>query len=289
MCNFKIMTDSNSDMPLTYLKENDVEVVHLSYMIDGETYSKDKQLESKDFYTRMRNGSMATTSQVNPSDAREVMESLLEDSKDILCISFSSALSGTYNSCRMAAVELMEERDDINIIVVDTLAASMGQGLLIHKAVEMRNAGKTIEEIAEWLETYKGNAVQIFTVDDLFHLFRGGRVSKTSAVVGTMINVKPILHVNPEGALVAVGKVRGRKKSLKALVDGMEERLGSYQGKNDIVFISHADALEDAEYVRDLVKEKYAIDQFILNDIGPAIGAHSGPGTVALFFFGDVR
>ena len=173
--------------------------------------------------------------------------------------------------------------------MIDSLCASLGEGLLVHKAVAMKEAGKSMDEIASWVEENKLHVVHNFTVDDLFHLYRGGRVSKTAAVVGTMINLKPVLHVDNEGHLIPLSKVRGRKKSLIALVDSMEKQIGSRRDENDIVFISHGDSLEDAQFVADLVKERLGIDQFLINYVGPTIGAHSGPGTIALFYFGDYR
>ena len=160
---------------------------------------------------------------------------------------------------------------------------------MVYKAVQLRDSGKNIEEVAEWLESHKLNLVHMFTVDDLFNLYRGGRVSKTSAILGTVAAIKPILHVDDEGHLVAVGKVRGRKKALQTLVDHMAEKQGSFAGQNDIIFISHGDDWEAAEYVRDLIKERFGIESFVIDYVGPTIGSHAGPGGVALFFLGDVR
>ena len=234
---------------------------------------------------------MPTTSQINPEEAREYFEEYIKTDKEILHLAFSSGLSGTYNNMRIAAEEIMEEHPDCRIIVVDSLCASMGEGLFVHKAVKLRDEGKTIEETADWLRTNVQNFVHVFTVDDLFHLYRGGRVSKTAAVIGTMAGIKPKLHVDSEGHLIVIGKVRGRKKSLNALVDYMDEKMGSYLSENrqDYVFISHGDALEDAEYVRDQIKERFGISNFLINHIGPTVGAHSGPGTIALFFMGESR
>ena len=229
--------------------------------------------------------------QINPAEAKTFLEKCAEKDQEILYLAFSSGLSGTCGNIRMAAAEIMEEHPDVKIMVVDSLGASMGEGLFVHKAVKMRDAGKTMEETAEWLTAHVQNFVHVFTVDDLFHLYRGGRVSRTAAVLGTMISIKPKLHVDSEGHLILIGKVRGRKKSLSALVDYMEEKMGAWAEENreDYVFISHGDALEDAEYVRDLVREKFGIQHFIINHIGPTIGAHSGPGTIALFFMGESR
>lgn len=289
---YKIITDSTTDLPLEYLKEHDVGCIPISYILDGVTYGKDRELDWKEFYACMRNeGKMPTTSQINPADAKEYLEEFAGSYQEILYLAFSSGLSGTCNNIRMAADEIMEERPDVKIRVVDSLGASMGEGLFVHKAVKMRDAEKSMEETADWLEEHVQNFVHVFTVDDLFHLYRGGRVSKTAAVLGTLVSIKPKLHVDSEGHLILIGKVRGRKKSLSALVDYMGEKMGSWAEENreDYVFISHGDALEDAEYVRDLIKERYGYQNFLINHIGPTIGAHSGPGTIALFFMGESR
>lgn len=289
MENFKIITDSTADLPASYVKNNNLGMMYLSYTIEEETYQGEKQLKDEVFYEKMRSGQMPTTSQVNPTQAREVFEEYLKETNRILCISFSSGLSGTYGSAKIAADELMEENPDIKIIVIDSLAASMGEGLLVHKAVIMKEQGASMEAIAEWLEANKLHLVHAFTVDDLFHLFRGGRVSRTTAIVGSMINIKPVMHVDNEGHLVNMYTVRGRKKSLRSLVDYMEQKMGSYKDQNDIIFISHGDALEDAQFVADEVKERLGIDSALIHYVGPTIGAHSGPGTIALFFMGEER
>ncbi|MGN1331410.1 MAG: DegV family protein [Lachnospiraceae bacterium] len=289
MKSFKIITDSTVDLPKEYIEENDLRIVYLSYIIDDETYTGNKQLPVKEFYDKMRKGIMPTTSQANPDGVKKILEEELKENKEILCLVFSSGLSGTYNSFRIAAEEVLEENKDCEIIVVDTLAASLGEGLLVHKAVELRKAGKSLKETAQWVEENKLHLVHAFTVDDLFHLHRGGRVSKATAIVGSMINIKPILHVDNEGHLIALSKSRGRKKSLHALVDYMEEKLGSYAAQNDVVFISHGDCLEDANLVKEEVEKRFGIKNFLINEVGPTIGAHSGPGTVALFFMGDSR
>lgn len=288
---FKIVTDNTADLPKEYMQEHAIEFMSLSYILDGEIYGKDKELDCGAFYGLMRDGKMPTTSQINPQEAKEFFGKCILKNKEILYIAFSSGLSGTCNSGRMAAEEIMEEHPDVKIIVVDSLCASLGEGLLIHKAVRLRDAGKSLDEVAEWVEQHKLNLVHAFTVDDLFHLYRGGRVSKTAAVLGTLVAIKPKLHVDDEGHLILIGKVRGRKKSLNALVDYMEEKMGSWaqENKDDYVFISHGDALEDAEYVRDQVKERFGVERFIINNVGPTIGAHSGPGTIALFFMGEER
>lgn len=292
MAEFKIITDSTADLPEEYLKEHNIDCMNLCYMIGGETYGGEtgKELPWKEFYALMRNGEMPTTAQVNPEEAKEKFKKSIEaGSKKILYLAFSSGLSGTYNSVRIAAEEIMEEYPDCKIIVIDTLCASLGEGLLVYYAVKMQNEGKSFEEVAKWVEEHVQNFVHVFTVDDLNHLHRGGRVSKAVAIIGTLAGIKPVLHVDEEGHLVPQSNVRGRKKSLLKLVDNMEKQMGAYTGKNDVVFISHGDALEDAEFVRDEVKRRFGIEKFIINRVGPTIGAHSGPGTIALFFMGDVR
>lgn len=289
MCEYVITTDNTADLPYSYYKEHGIEYMYFTYQLEGEVYNKENELEFSDFYARMRKGSMPTTSQVNSEEAKEILRPILEQGKDILHLAFSSGLSGSYNSVRLAAEELAEEFPERKIVVVDSLCASLGEGLFVDKAVEMKEQGKSLEENAAWLEEHKLNFCHVFTVDDLFHLHRGGRVSKVAAVVGTMINLKPLLHVDNEGHLIPVKNVRGRKKSLSGLVSMMEERLGGWKDKNTKIFISHGDCQEDAEYVEKLVKEKFGYDTFLINTIGATIGAHSGPGTVALFFMGDYR
>ena len=183
----------------------------------------------------------------------------------------------------------MEEHPEYKVCVVDSLCASLGQGLLVHKAVQLKKQGKGMEEIVDWLENNKLHLCHVFTVDDLNHLYRGGRVSRTAAFLGTLANIKPMLHVDNEGRLIPLSKVRGRKKSINTLVSMMEERIGSYREENDEIFISHGDCLEDAEYLRKLIEEKFGIQSFLIDYVGPTIGAHSGPGTLALFFMGEKR
>ena len=289
---FKILTDSTADLPMDYLKEHGIGCMPISYILDGVTYGGDKELDWKEFYSMMRTeGKMPTTSQINPAEAKEYFEEYIKTDKEILHLAFSSGLSGTCANLRIAAQEIMEEHPDVKIIVLDSLCASMGEGLFVHKAVKLRDQGKSMEETARWLEEHVRNLVHVFTVDDLFHLYRGGRVSRTAAVIGTLVSIKPKLHVDDEGHLIVIGKVRGRKKSLNALVDYMEEKMGSWadENKEDCVFISHGDALEDAAYVRDLIKERFGFQNFLISHIGPTIGAHSGPGTIALFFMGESR
>lgn len=285
MSKFVITADSTVDLPKAFLEEKQVPVVSLSYIIDGATYRDGEGLTSKEFYDKIREGAMPTTSQVNPEQARDLFEPILKGGTDILHIAFTSGLSGTYNSCRIAAEELSEEYPDRKIVVVDSLCAASGGGMLLYKAIELKEQGKSFDEIVTWVEENKLHVCHDVTVDDLFHLHRGGRVSKTSAVLGTIIKIKPIIHVNDEGKLIVIGKERGRKKALQTLVERMEEKSQGFD--NDIVMITHGDALEDAEYVKGLIQEKFGITNIMINPLGTVIGSHTGPGVIALFYMGN--
>lgn len=291
MMEYIITTDSTCDLPKSYIKENNIRVLPLTYVLEGVTYNIDKTLPINEFYGKMKSGAMPTTSQVNPEEAKKAFLSILEDGVGILHIAFSSGLSGSYNSARIAAEELREENPEYVICVIDSLCASLGEGMLVHKAVKLKEQGKTIQEAVKWLEANKLHVCHNFTPDDLNHLYRGGRVSKTAAILGTMANVKPVLHVDDEGHLIPLSKVRGRKKSLVTLVDNMEKQIGSYieENKRDGVFIGHGDVEEDARFVADLVKERFGIESFLINYVGPVIGSHTGPGIMALFFMGEKR
>ncbi|HKM35020.1 MAG TPA: DegV family protein [Lachnospiraceae bacterium] len=292
MAGFLIVTDSTADFPKEYLQEHHVACMNLSYMIGGKTYGGEtgKDLKYKEFYDKMRSGDMATTSQINPEELKDYFEQYIaEGHNQILYLALSSGLSGTYNSACFAVEVVMEEHPDCKIIVIDSLCASMGEALFVHYGVKMMEEGKSMEETAGWLKENALHFIHIFTVDDLNHLYRGGRVSKAVALLGTLAGIKPILHVDKEGHLVPIDKVRGRKKSLMKLVDYMEEKIGSYKDKNDIIFVSHGDALDDAQCVAEEVKKRFGIETFLINHIGPTVGTHSGPGTIALFFVGEER
>jgi len=284
-----ITTDTTCDLPEDYIKQHSIGIIPIYYNLNGTIYGDDNQLEPKAFYNIMRSGAMPTTMAANPDIVKNTFTRYLDEGFDILHIAFSSALSGSCSVAETVAVEIREERPDANIIIVDSLCASMGEGLLVHKAVELKEKGKTLDEVRDWLETNKLNICHIFTVDDLHHLHRGGRVSRTSAIIGSLINIKPVLHVDNEGRLIPLVNVRGRKKALANLVEQMESRIKDYQPANDIVFISHGDCEEDAAALADMIKERFGISKFLINYVCPTIGAHSGPGTLALFFMGKER
>ena len=287
MNEFVIVSDSTVDLPKEYLQSKQVPIISLSYIMDGVTYEEMDGLSHKEFFEKLRAGSLPTTSQINPEQAREALEPFAKEGKDILYIGFSSGLSGSYNSVRMAAEDLKEEYPDINIIAIDSLCACMGEGLLLYKALELKEHGMSMEEIAKWVEANKLHICHNVTVDDLNHLHRGGRISKTTAVVGSMIKIRPIIHMSDEGKLVVIGKERGRKKSLVSIVDRMEKQMQGYD--NDIVMITHGDCIEDAEFVKKQVEERFGIHNVMINGIGSVIGSHTGAGVVAVFFMGDKR
>ncbi|MCL1798431.1 MAG: DegV family protein [Eggerthellaceae bacterium] len=289
--NYEIVTDSSSNLTEAYIEENGLHILPLTFMIDGEQYQsylKGARTDLKQFYTMMREGKVITTSLPNIGDSEKVFREILSSGRDLIYLGFSSGLSGTYEAMAALLNSLRGEYPERAIHSVDTLAASGGQGLVVYHAVEKAKAGCAIDELAQWAEDIKPNIGHWFTVDNLMYLFRGGRVSKTSAWAGTMLNIKPILHVDDEGRLVPLEKIRGRKKSLHALVDEMR-KTASQPWSEQVVFINHGDCLEEAEYVADLIKQELGCQNLIINYIDPVIGAHTGPGLVGLFFMADKR
>lgn len=285
-----ILTDSSADLTAELVAELGVEVIPLSFTMEDKTYFNypdNRDIDPADFYARLRGGAMATTAAVNVADYTEAMEPILKEGKDVLVLAFSSGLSATCHSAQIAAGELMEQYPDRKVYVVDTLCASLGQGLLVWYAANLKKQGKTMEEVRDWTEEHKLNLCHWFTVDDLHFLKRGGRISAATAVLGTMLSIKPVMHVDNEGHLIKVGTARGRNASLKALVDHMEQTVLDL--KDQAIFISHGDCLADAQKVADDVKARFGVESIIINYVGPVIGAHSGPGTVALFFMGSER
>ena len=287
MGNYVITVNSTVDLPKEWLEERNIPVMALRYTIDGETYEDMSGLSHKEFFQKLREGKRAVTTQMNPEEAKEKFEPILKAGNDILHLGFSSGLSGTYNSMRIAAEELAEEYPERKIIVIDTLCACLGEGLLLYYALKRKEEGMTIDELAQWVEENKLHVCHNVTVDDLNHLQRGGRVSKTAAILGTMVQIKPIIHMDNQGCLQVIGKERGRKKSIHKLVD---MALKQYEGyENDLVMITHGDCLEDAEYLAGLVREKMGIQDILINNIGTVIGSHTGPGVLALFCMGNER
>ena len=290
MSSYIIASDSTTDICEKTVSDLDVTIVPLRFTIDGKTYRNTPdygEMDIKVFYNKLRNESMSTTSQINSEEFIDYFEPILKSGKDILYIGFSSGLSGTYHSSCLARDELKEKYPERKILVFDSRCASMGEGLLVYLAAGLKKEGKDIEFVYNWLQENALKLCHWFTVDDLYHLKRGGRVSTATALVGTMLGIKPVLHVDNEGHLIPVDKVRGRKQSLDALVKKMEKT--AINPEKQVVFISHGDCLEDAKYVADQIKSKMHVKNIVINFIGPVIGAHSGPGTVALFFLGTER
>lgn len=288
---FEIVTDSSSNLPEDIIDEFGLHVLPLTFMVDGQQYQsylKGQRTDLQQFYTMMREGKVITTSLPNLADSEALLRGLLDEGKDVLYIGFSSGLSGTFEATDLLLRRLAEEYPDRTVLAVDTLAASLGEGLLVWYAARKRDEGASIQQVYDWLEQNKLHLAHWFTVDDLMFLFRGGRVSKTSAWAGTLLNIKPVMHVDDEGHLVPLEKVRGRKKSLRALVDHMAAS-ALVPIEDQAVFITHGDCLEDAEFVADLVRERFGVQDIVINYVDPVIGAHSGPGTMALFFLADKR
>ncbi|WP_207644573.1 DegV family protein [Clostridium nigeriense] len=284
-----IFTDSCCDLPISFVKENNIQVMSIRVNINGKDIPDDlgESISHKNFYNLIREGEMPTTSQVNVNTFEEGFRKFVKEGYSIIYIGFSSALSGCINSARLAKETVLEDMKDADITIIDTKSASMGLGLIVYYATNMLKEGKNKEEIINWIEENKLKINHWFTVDDLNHLKRGGRISSTVAIVGTMLSIKPIMHVDNEGRLIPVSKVKGRKKSIKALQEKLKERI--VNPEEQVIFISHGDCLEDAEHLRELILKELNVKDVIINNIGPAVGSHSGPGTVALFFIGNDR
>lgn len=290
MSDFVILTDSAADLGADLVAQLQIQVIPLTFTVQDRTYSNypdNREMDPAAFYRMLRDGESATTSALNMTQYIEAIEPLLQAGNDVLVLSFSSGLSSTYHSSTLAVEELQERYPQRKLYTVDTLCASLGQGLLVYLAAKEREKGHSIEEVRDWVEARKLNLCHQFTVDDLHFLKRGGRISATTAMVGSMLQIKPVLHVNDDGKLVTVGKARGRHAALKALVDKME--VTAISPREQTVFISHGGCPEDAEMVAQMVRDRMGIQQIYINYIGPVIGAHSGPGTVALFYVGAER
>lgn len=290
MSEYVIMTDSSCDLPSALAEQMELTVLPLYVDVDGQKYTNyldEREISFVDIYAKLRTKCPSKTSAVNMNDFMEPMESLLRAGKDVLYIGFSSGLSGTYNAGAMAARELGEKYPERRIYAVDSLSASMGQGLLIWHAWQKKQQGASLEEARDYVEQTKLHLCHWFTIEDLMFLKRGGRISGTTAIVGSMLSIKPVMHMDNEGHLIKVDTARGRKASIKALADKAGE-LGIDLSQQTI-FISHGDCIEDANYLADIMRSRYSVRDVVISYVGPVIGAHSGPGTVALFFLGRER
>ena len=283
---FKIVTDSACDLPAEMIEALDLGIAALSVELDGRAYAEG-EMTPKELYDHLRSGKLPKTSAVNPELWADAMRPALEQGQDVLTLVFSSALSATCQNAFIAAEELRGEFPDRKLIVIDSLCAAIGLGLLVHTAAKLRDAGKTIEETAAWIEEHKLNVCHWVTVEDLMHLKRGGRVSAATAVVGTMLNIKPIIRVDDNGRLESLAKCRGRKAALNYLLDRMAE---SFDPEiDDTVFIGHGDCMEDAKYLEQKVRERFGVQNVHINYIGAVVGAHTGTGVAVLFFYGKKR
>ena len=283
---YKIITDSACDLPAEMLNKLDVTVIPLYVLFRGENLP-DSVDQVADIYAGLRAGENAQTSAVNPEAWLSAIEPVLASGQDALVLGFSSGLSTTYQSAVIAAQELKEKYPERKVIVVDTLCAALGQGLLVWYTCKMRDAGLSLEELAAWVEENKLHLCHWFTVDDLMFLKRGGRVSAATAVMGTMLKIKPVLCVDDNGKLATISKCRGRKAAMEALVKKMVETSGTYD--NSTVFICHGDCLEEAEKLKQMVLDTCGHREVIIGNLGAVIGSHAGPGTLALFFMGNQR
>ena len=284
---YKIITDSCCDLTNEWIAKLNISVVPLNMLFKGETRQDSVSDGIKEVYQALREGEVASTSAVNPETWANYIEPVLKDGQDVLVLAFSSGLSTTYQSAVIAANDLMEKYPDRKVIVVDTLCASLGQGLLTIHTCAKRDEGLSLEELTAWVEENKLHLCHWFTVDDLMYLKRGGRVSAATALVGTVLKIKPILHVDDEGHLISIGKVRGRKAAIENLAERTAKSF--IPGKNKFMAICHGDCLEDAEYLAALLKEKTEAEEVFIGYTGAVIGSHSGPGTLALFFMGEHR
>lgn len=284
-----IITDSCCDLPAEYIKEHQIISLGVNFYVDGEEYQDDhgQTLSYKEFYDSMRQGIMPTTSQVNYETYKRAFTEYVLQGKAIIYIGFSSGLSGCVNTANIVKQEILEEYPKADITIIDTLCASVGEGLLVYYACTMLEQGSSKEEIVLWLTNNKNRVNHWFTVENLDHLKRGGRISSTAAMIGTMLNIKPILSVNNEGKLVSVAKVKGRKKSISFLVDALEEYCEDLE--EQVLFICHGDSLQDAEYLKELILKRHTVKGIMLNCLGPGIGTHTGPGIIGLVFLGKEK
>lgn len=287
---FEIVTDSSANLPDELIEKYDLHILSLLYYIgenEYESYVKGEQTDLTEIYVRMRNKEVFTTSCMSIGTCRSIFENILKQDKDLLYIGFSSALSATYQTSCLALEELRMEYPNRKILSVDTLAATLGEGLLVSYAAKFRQEGMPIEVVYDWLMENRLHLCHWFTVDDLFFLLRGGRVSASSAFLGTVLNIKPIIHIDDTGHLVPVGKVRGKKNSLRTLLKRMEET--AIEPENQTIYITHGDCLDDATYLADKIREKFGTKNILIHLLEPVIGSHCGPGTVTLFYLGTKR
>ena len=287
---YEIITDSSANLPETIIDQCGLHILSLEFNVEGNvyrSYHKGEVTDLKQFYAMMREGKVVTTSLARLEDTDLIIREIFERGNDALYLGFDSAISGTFDSCSAYMQKIQsEEYPERNLRCVDTLSAALGQGMIVVEVCKLKSAGQSLDEVADWAQQNRLSIANWFTVDDLNFLQRGGRLSKSAAFAGTLLNIKPVLHVDNEGHLVPVDKIRGRKKSLQALFDRFATTAREPK-KDQSVFISHGDCIEDAEYLAGLIRDGFGVTDFLINNLEPVIGAHSGPGTVALFFRTD--
>ena len=285
----KIITDSACDLTRDYIKNNNIGLLSLILNLNGQSIKDDlgETLSYKDFYNKMREGATPTTSQINAHEFEEEFIKYIKNGDSIIYISLSSSLSGTFNSANIAKNNLKDEYPNANIYLVDSLSVSVGQGLLVAKACEMRDSGIGAEEIVNWLEENKRKVIHSILIDDLNHLKRGGRISGATAAIGGLLNIKPTLFLDDEGKLIQGEKIKGKKKALRFLVNEVREK--AVDTENEILDICHGDCLEEAETLRDMILEEVKFKNVIISYVGNVIGAHAGPGVLAAVFLGSNR
>ena len=284
---YTLFCDSTCDLPDERLAKMDCKIIPLTFEIDGKSYTTE-EISMQEFYRMMREDAVTKTSQIAVGVCEDAFEEEVKQGRDVLYIAFSSGLSGTYNSALMARDNVLEKYPDAKIVIIDSLSASSGEGLLLIYAEQKKREGMTIDQLASWVEVNRFHICHVFTVDDLKYLFRGGRVSRAAAIAGSVLGIKPVLNVDNDGHLIPQDKVRGRKQSINRLGQMIRERAGN--NLNKIVTMSHGDCIEDAKYAEKMMKEIFGDDtEVVIAYTGPVIGAHSGPGTLALFFWGDYR
>ncbi len=285
MRDYVILTDSGTDLSPEMASKLDVKILDLMVIMEGGEPTPNSAVDTKEFYSFLRTKKMATTSAINTDTFAETMEKIINEGKDVLYLGFSSGLSNTYNAGRLAVEELSEKYPDAKLYAVDTLCASLGEGLLVYLAAKKKQAGATIEELRDYVEENKLHLCHWFTVDDLMFLKRGGRVSAATAVMGTMLHIKPVMHVDNAGKLIKMGTARGRKASLDAIFDKMKASVTD----TETMFICHGDCIDDANYLAERAKAELGVKEVFIDYTGVVIGSHSGPGTLAIFYLGTER
>ncbi len=284
-----IVTDSSCDLSADYIRESNIQVIPFTYNLDGNDYYDDfgQTVAYEEFYDRIRKGSMPTTSQITTYTFEKTFRQLAQKGYSIIYIGFSSALSETFNNAVMARRNLLEENPSIDLTIIDSKSASVGLGAVVYYASELIKEGKSKEEIIDWVENNKYRVYHLFTVDSLEHLRRGGRLSAASAAIGSLLDIKPLLIVDNCGKLDVAKKIRGRKKSIKCLLEILENRI--VNPEEQTIFINHGDCPDEAEYLKDLVLSEVKVKDVMVNYVGPIIGTHTGPGMLCMVFLGDDR